>query len=72
MPVYLFSFAFGTEHLAIFFSSLSGWYFFHSKVYQAQINLNSELFLTSEMPLFKIVFFTRYLEYLVDKHLKSH
>ena len=24
------------------------------------------------MPLFKIVFFTRYLAYLVDKHLKSH
>ena len=59
--------------MTIVSSSLSGWYFFHSRVYQAQIDLNAELFLTSEMPLFKIVFFlTRYLEYLVDKHLKCH
>ena len=72
MPVYSISFAFGTDHLAIFSSSLSGWHFFHSRVYQAQIDLNAELFLTSEMLLFKIVlFFTRYLAYLVDKRLKS-
>ena len=72
MPVYLVSFGFGTDHLTMFSSSLSGWFFFHSRVYQAQIDLNVELFLTSEMPLFKTVFFTRYLAYLVDKHLKSH
>ena len=72
MPVYSVSFAFGTDHLASFSSSLSGWYFFHSRVYQSQIDLNAELRLTSEMPLFKIVFFTRYLAYLIDKHLKSH
>ena len=72
MPVYSVSFAFGTDHLKIVSSLLSGWYFFHSRVYQAQIDLNAELFLTSKMPLFKVVFFTRYLEYLVDKHLKSH
>ena len=57
MPVYSVSFAFGTDHLTIVSSSLSGWYFFHSRVYQAQIDLNAELFLTSKMPLFKIVFF---------------
>ena len=57
MPVYSVSFAFGTDHLAIFSSSLSGWHFFHNRVYQAQIDLNAELFLTSEMPLFKIAFF---------------
>ena len=51
MPVYSVSFAFGTDHLAIFSSSLSGCYFFHSRVYQAHIDLNAELFLTSEMPL---------------------
>ena len=56
MLVYSVNFAFGTDHLAIFSSSLSGWYFFHSRVYQAQIDLNADLFLTSEMPLFKIVF----------------
>ena len=57
MPVSSFSFAFDTDHFAIFSSSLSGWYFFHSMVYQAQIDLNAELFLTSEISLFKIVFF---------------
>ena len=61
IPVYAsffsISYAFGTDHLAIVSSSLSGWYFFHSRVYQTQIDLNAELFLTSEMPLFKIVFF---------------
>ena len=73
MPVFFsVSFSFGTDHLAIFSSSLSGWYFFHSRVYQAKLDLNAELFLTSEIPLFKIVFFTRYLAYLVDKNLKSH
>ena len=72
MPVYSVTIAFGTDHLASFSSSLSGWYFFHSRVYQSQIDLNAELLLTSEMPLFKIVFFTRYLAYLIDKHLKSH
>ena len=72
MQVYSVSFAFGAELFAILSSSLSGWYFFHSRVYQAQIDLNAELFITSEMPFFKIVFFTRYLEYLVDKLLKSH
>ena len=36
-----------------------------SRVYQVQINLNAELFLTSEIPLFKIA-------YLVDQHSKSH
>ena len=55
MPVHSVSFAFGTDHLAI--SSLSGWYFFHSRVCQAQIDLNAELFLTSEMPLFKTLFY---------------
>ena len=65
MPVYSVSFAFGTDHLAIFSSSLSGCYFFHSRVYQAHIDLNAELFLTSEMPL-------KYLAYLVNKHLKSN
>ena len=54
------SFAFGTDHLAIFSSSLSGWYFFYSRVYQAQLDLNAELFHTSEIPLFKIVFFKRF------------
>ena len=49
MPVYLVSFAFGSDHLVIFF--------FHRRVYQAQIDLNAEFILTSEMPLFKIVFF---------------
>ena len=72
MPVYSVSFAFGTDHLVVISSSLSGWYFFNSRVYQAQIDLNAELFLTSEIPLFKIVFFTRYLEYIVDRYLKSH
>ena len=73
MPVFSVSFAFGVDHLAFFFSSsLSGWYFFYSRVYQAQIDLNAELFLTSEIPPFKIVIFTRCLAYLVDKHLKSH
>ena len=57
MPVYSVSFAFDTDHLASFSSSLSGWYFFHSRIYQAQIDLNVELYLASEMPLFKIVFF---------------
>ena len=50
------SYAFGIDHLAIFSSSLFGWYFFHSRVYQAQIDLNAELFITSEMSLFKIIF----------------
>ena len=72
MPVFSVSFAFGTHVLAIFSSSWSAWYFFHSLVYQAQNDLNAELFLTSVIPLFKIVFFTGYLAYLVDKHLKSH
>ena len=72
MPVYLVSFAFGTNHLVIFSSSLSGWVFFRSRVYQSQTDLNAELFLTSETTRSKIVFFTRYLAYLVDKHLKSH
>ena len=71
MPIYTVSFSYGTDHLAIFSSSLSGWHFFYSRVYQAQIDLNAELFLTSEMPFFKIVFFTRYLAYFVDKRLKS-
>ena len=71
MPVYSVSFAFGTDHLAIFSSSLSGWHFFHSRVYQAQIDLNAELFLISEMLLFKIVFLKRYLAFIVDKRLKS-
>ena len=66
------SYAFGKVYMAIFSFSLSGWYFFHTRVYQAQIDLNAELFLTSEMPFFKVVFFTRYLAYLVNKHLKSH
>ena len=65
MPVYLVSFAFGSDHLVIFF-------FFHSRGYQAQIDLNAEFILTLEMPLFKIFFFTWYLACLVDKHLKSH
>ena len=56
MPVYSGSFALGSDHLVIFFSSLTGWYFFHSRVYQAHIDLNAELFLTLEMTLFKIVF----------------
>ena len=58
MPVFSVSFSFGT-HLAIVFSPLSGWYFFHSRVYQAKLDLNAELFLTSEIPLFKVVLFTR-------------
>ena len=57
MPVFSVSLAFGTDHLANFSSSLSGWYFFHSRVYQAQMDLNAELFLTSEIPLFKICLF---------------
>ena len=32
MPVYSVSFAFAADHLAIFSSSLSGSYFFHSRV----------------------------------------
>ena len=58
MPVYSVSFAFGTDHLAIFSSLLSSCYFFHSRVYQANIDLNAELFLTSKMPL-KIVSISR-------------
>ena len=51
MPVYSESFAFGTDRLAIFSFSLSGCYFFHSRVYHAYIDLNAELFLRSGMPL---------------------
>ena len=62
MPVYSISFAFGTDHLAIFSSSLSGWYFFHSRVYQAQIDLNAKLFLTSEMTLFNFFLLLLFLQ----------
>ena len=53
---YSVSFAFGTDLFAIFSSSLSGWYFFHSRVYQSQIDLNAEVFLTSECPSLKLSF----------------
>ena len=61
MPVYSVSFAFGTDHLAIFSSSLSGCYFFHSRVYQAQCGI-----------IFYIGNASKCLAYLVNKHLKSH